>query len=184
MPENRVSFGLENVHYSLVTYTDDTPTYAPPVRIPGAVELTVDPKGETTDFFADNRLYYTSSTNQGYEGSLTIAEIPESFRIDVLKEIMDDISKTLTESSNSKPATIALMFQFDGDVKATRHVLYHCTVARPSVSSATKTEATEPQTKELSLVSAPRPDGVVKRSTTDETPAVTYDAWFTTVFDV
>ena len=185
MPENRVSFGLENVHYSVVTYVGDTPTYATPVPIPGAVEMSLDPKGETTDFYADNRLYYTSSSNQGYEGTLTIAEIPEAFRTDVLKEALDETSKVMTESSNTKPATIALLFQFDGDENNVKHVLYHVTVSRSGIGSATKTEATEVQTKELAMVAAPRPgDGVVKRSTTPDTPALTADAWFTTVFDV
>jgi phi13 family phage major tail protein len=185
MPENKVSFGLTNVHYATVTYTGDTPAYGTPTRIPGGVELTLDPKGETTDFYADNILYYSATANQGYEGALTIAEIPDSFKVEVLNEAIDDISKVITENSNAKPATIALMFEFDGDINATRHVLYHCTVARPPLGSTTKTEATEPNTKELSLVAAPRPsDGIVKRSTTPDTPALTYDAWFTAVHDV
>ena len=77
----------------------------------------------------------------------------------------------LTETTTSKSQKIAFMFEFDGDIKAVRHCLYYCTVTRPSLTSATKTESAEPQTQELTLISAPRPeDGVVKRSTTAETP--------------
>jgi phi13 family phage major tail protein len=184
MPENKVTFGLTNVHYSLITFTGDTPSYGTPTRIPGGVELTLEPKGESSDFFADNRLYHTTSSNQGYEGTLVLAEIPEIFRTEVLKEIIDETSKTIAESANAKPATIALLFEFDSDEKATRHVLYHCTVSRPTLGSTTNTDSTEVQTRELNLIAAPRPnDGVVKRSTTADTPDLTYDAWFTTVFD-
>ena len=75
------------------------------------------------------------------------------------------------------------MFEFDGDIKAVRHCLYYCTVTRPSLTSATKTESAEPQTQELALISAPRPeDGVVKRSTTPETPDLVYNAWYQNVY--
>ena len=38
--ENKVTYGLENVHYSLLTFGDGgAPTYATPVHIPGAVEM-------------------------------------------------------------------------------------------------------------------------------------------------
>ena len=62
-------------------------------------------------------------------------------------------------------------------------MLYNCTVARPSLTSATKTETAEPSTQELTLVAAPRPaDGIVKRSTLSDTPDPVYDAWYTAVY--
>jgi phi13 family phage major tail protein len=90
----------------------------------------------------------------------------------------------LTENSNNKPNKIAFMFEFDGDVRATRHVLYNCTVNRSGLSSATKTESAEPKPQELKLVAAPRTyDGIVKRSTTSDTPDAIYTAWYDTVYD-
>jgi phi13 family phage major tail protein len=185
MPENKVIFGLKNVHYSVVTYTDDVPTYAAPKRIRGAVELTIDPSGEQAKFFADDILYFTSSSNQGYEATLTLANLTEEFRTEVLGETLEPTDLVLSERADAKPKDIALLFEFDGDVKAVRHVLYHVSVSRPSLSSATKTETTEPSTLELAMTAAPRPsDSVVKRSTTDETPALVYDAWYTAVYDI
>jgi phi13 family phage major tail protein len=185
MPENKVVFGLKNAHYSVVTENaDGTYTYAPPVSLKGSTELSLDPKGDTNDFYADDVLYYTTVSNQGYEATLTVANISREFRIDVLGETLDATDNVLTENSNNKPNKIAFMFEFDGDVKAVRHVLYNCTVTRPGFSSATKTETAEPQTQELTLVAAPRSyDGIVKRSTTSDTPDATYDAWYTAVYD-
>jgi phi13 family phage major tail protein len=185
MPENKVVFGLKNAHYSVVTENEDgTYTYATPVALKGSTELALDPKGDTNDFYADDVLYYTTVSNQGYEAKLTIANISREFRIDVLGETLDATDSVLTENSNNKPNKIAFMFEFDGDVKATRHVLYNCTVTRPGFSSATKTETAEPQTQELTLVAAPRSyDGIVKRSTTSDTPDTTYDAWYTAVYN-
>ena len=47
-----------------------------PLPLKGAVEISLDPRGETTDFYADDILYYTTVTNQGYETTLTVANIP------------------------------------------------------------------------------------------------------------
>lgn len=185
MPENKVVFGLKNAHYSIVTENEDgTYTYAVPVSLKGSTELSLDPKGDTTDFYADDVLYYTTVSNQGYEATLTVANISREFRIDVLNETLDATDSVLTENSNTKPNKIAFMFEFDGDVRATRHVLYNCTVNRTGLSSATKTESAEPQTQELTLVAAPRSyDGIVKRSTTSDTPDAIYDGWYATVYN-
>ncbi|PEL13789.1 major tail protein [Bacillus sp. AFS017336] len=184
MAENKVVFGLKNAYYAIVTETGGIETYGTPVPFPGATALTLEPKGEQTDFYADDTLYYTASTNQGYDTKLTVANITDAFREDVLGEILDATDKTLTELSNAKPKRIAFMFEFDGDVKANRHVLYNCTVTRPGISSNTKTTSSEPGTTELSLVAAPRlSDGKVKTSTTTDTPALVYDAWYSAVYE-
>ena len=184
MADNRVVFGLRNAHYSIITEGEDgTVTYGVPVALKGAVEISLEPRGETTDFYADDILYYTTVSNQGYETTLTVANIPQEFRETVLGETLIATDNVLTETTTTKSKKIAFMFEFDGDLKAVRHCLYYCTVTRPSLTSATKTESAEPQTQELSLISAPRPeDGVVKRSTTPDTPDAVYNAWYSAVY--
>ena len=183
MSENKVRYGLKNVHYAVATEgADGKLTYDTPVRYPGAVSLNLDPRGETSEFYADDRVYYAVTVNNGYEGTYEAAELPIEFRTDVLG---DELSAdgVLTETNNAKPKTIALLFEFDGDVKATRHALYNVTVSRPGTSGATKTGSTEPTTQELSFVAAPTIDGIVKRSTTGSTEPAIYDAWYTALFE-
>lgn len=184
MPENKVVFGLKNAHYAVITEgVDGAYTYGVPTRFPGATSLALAPKGESTDFYADDVLYHTASTNQGYDTTFTVANITEAFRTEVLGEVLDEIDKVLTEVNTAKSKRIALMFEFDGDVKAVRHVLYNCSVARPGIAGNTKTTSSEPGTTELTLIAGPRPsDGKVKTSTTADTPTAIYDAWFTDVY--
>jgi phi13 family phage major tail protein len=183
--ENKVVFGLKNARYAVITEgTDGAYTYGAPVKFPGATALTLEPKGEQADFYADDILYYTSASNQGYDGTFTVANITEAFRKDVLGEELDAVDKVLSEKSSAKPKKIALLFEFDGDQKATRHVLYNVSVTRPGMGSATKSTSVEPGTTELTFVAAPRPeDELIKVSTTADTTAGVYDAWYTAVYE-
>ena len=185
MPENKVVYGLKNAHYSVITEGEDgvTHTYAVPVPLLGSTEITLEPKGEQSDFYADDTLFHTTVSNQGYTTTLSIANISKEFRTDVLGETLEGTDNVLTENANARPKKVAFMFEFDGDQKAVRHILYNCTIARPTITSATKTETAEPTPQELTLVAAPRPeDGIVKRSTTSDTPDGVYNAWFETVY--
>lgn len=185
MAENKVIYGLKNAHYAVITESEDgvTHTYGAPVPLLGSTEITLEPKGEQSDFYADDTLFHTTVSNQGYTTTLSIANISKEFRTDVLGETLEGTDNVLTENANARPKKVAFMFEFDGDIKSVRHILYNCTIARPTITSATKTETAEPTPQELTLVAAPRPlDGVVKRSTTSDTPEGVYDAWFDAVY--
>ena len=61
--ENKVRFGLSNVHVGTVTLSDGTPSFSIPKKYPGAVKLTMDAEGETNTLYADNIAYYVTNTN-------------------------------------------------------------------------------------------------------------------------
>lgn len=182
--DNKVTFGLKNTHYSVITESEDGIKYGTPTPIPGTVEISLDPRGDMSEFYADDILYYSAANNQGYDGTLIIANIPEQFAIDCLGELKDDSDMVITEKSNAAGKNFALMFEFDGDVKAVRHVLYNCSANRPTISSSTKTNTKEPNTNELSFVSSPRStDLAVKTKTTATTPKNIYDNWYKKVYE-
>lgn len=180
--KNKVKFNICSVHYALITVDEDGEvTFGTPVAMPGAVSLSLEPNGEPSNFYADGYAYYTISNNMGYEGDLELAMVPESFRTDVLKESLDDNS-VLVESANVETANFALLFEFDGDVKKIRHVLYNCSAARPNIESATNEEEIEVQTETLALTAAPLANGYVKARTGDSTTDTVYTGWYTSVY--
>ena len=61
----------------------------------------LDPRGDTTDFYADDILYYTT-VKSGYEATLTVANIPQEFRTDVLGETLERTDNVLTETHFNK----------------------------------------------------------------------------------
>lgn len=182
--ENKITFGLKNVHYAPFTVAAGVIAYETPIPLPGGIELSIEPRGDMTEFYADDVLYYSAANNQGYDGTLSIANIPEQFAIDALGEEKDSTDMVLTEKATSTGKPFALLFEFDGDVKATRHVLYNCNANRPTIGSSTKTNTAEPNANELTFVASPREtDLAVKTKTTLTTPANIYDAWYTKVYE-
>ena len=179
---SKVKFGLKNAHFAKITYSSGgSATYGTPVAMPGSVNLSLSPKGDATEFYADDGLYFTGSVNMGYSGTLEMALIPDSFKTEILGDVLDNTTKTLIENASAKPAHFALLFEVDTDVKARRVVMYDCVATRSAVGSQTKTQSTNPVTETLNLVCVPRADGIVKLQSTDTTPPATYDAWYDAV---
>ena len=185
---NKIKYGIKNVWYAVATIAaNGSATYSTPVALPGAVSLSLDPQGDTSPFYADNIVYYTSIANNGYEGDLELAKIPDDFLKDVLGYGVDG-NGALYEDANAAVVHFALMFQFEGDAHAKRHVLYNCTAARPSISGSTKEESIEPQTETLSITAttvynASYDKDVVKASVTP-TESTQYNAWTSAVYQV
>ena len=125
--ENKVEYGLRNAHYAIVTVDEVTNavTFGKPERLPGAVTLTMNASGDLIRFKADDLDYYTNPNNQGYEGTLTLARVPEKFRQEVLGEELTE-GGVLIEDADAQTKRFALLFEFQGDKKAIRHVMYYC----------------------------------------------------------
>ena len=85
----KVKFGFKNCYYATVTENEGVYTYGTPVRLAGAVSMSLDPSGDTTEFYADDTKYFSDENNNGYEGSLELAMIPDSFKKDILGENED-----------------------------------------------------------------------------------------------
>lgn len=150
---NKVQYGLKNVHYASVTVGTNTVTYGTPVAWPGAVNISLSAEGDTNDFYADNVKYFTAIANNGYSGDFESAMIPDSFKKDIMGETVGTGAKTgvYYEDASIQPKAFALLFQFEGDDHATRHVLYYCKASRPTLASQTTEETIEPVTETINL---------------------------------
>lgn len=184
---NKIKYGLKNVYYAVATLAaDNSATYDTPVALPGAVSLSMEAQGESTILHADNIDYWVGGGNSGYEGDLELALIPEDFKTDILGNV-EDSKGVLFEDVNAEAVHFALLFQFEGDQKATRHVLYNCTATRPSVSSSTKEDSVEPGTESLSLTAKSIYDenldkNIVKSESKADTDSTVYEGWFSSVY--
>ena len=185
---NKIKYGIKNVYYAVATIAaNGSATYSTPVALPGAVSLSMEAQGDQNTFYADNIAYFVSQANNGYQGDLELALIPDAFRKDILGEYETNNGKVLLEEMEANPAHFALLFQFEGDVNATRYCMYNCVASRPSAASQTKAESIDPQTETItvtatSVYNASLDKDIVRAKTGDSTTTAVYNGWFSTVY--
>lgn len=195
MANNKVKFGLKNVHYALVTETVVTTgadagktvsSYGTLKALAGAVSLSMSSSATKSVFRADNEDYYVSYGQGGYEGDLEVAKVNEDFLKDILGYVEDD-DNILVESGAAFKTTnyFALVFEFDGDQQATKHCLYKCSASRPNIASQTTGEggSTDPQTETVTITAVPRvdEDKYIHLQTQDTTSTAVVEAWYSAV---
>lgn len=178
---NKVTFGIKNLHYATFTVAGDgSVLYDTPVAVPGTVSIGLDQLGEMLEFYADDMLYFAGSENSGYQGPLEIAHVPDQFRIDIFGDTMSS-NGLLVENVEAQPRPVALLFEFSGDQRKRRVVLYNCSIQRPGIASSTNTNTKTVNTSSMQVTASPRPDGVVRAFTTDTTESDVYNSWYTSV---
>ncbi len=154
--KNKVKFGLSNVYIAKITANSSTGvTYDTPFKLPGAVNLTLDPEGESADFYGDNTKYFSEFANQGYSGSLEIAMINDEFRTQILGEKTDS-NGALIESTDDTISDFALGFQINGDKSNRKFWFYNVSAQRPSTAGQTIETSKEPTTDTLNITATAR----------------------------
>ena len=179
---NKVKFGLSNVHIAKITYgSNGAITYGTPFAVPGAVNLTLDPQGEESPFYADNTKYFNSFSNNGYSGSLEIALINDAFRTQILGETADT-NGVMFENKDDKVNDFALGFQIDGEASNRKYWFFNVTAQRPATSSQTLETSKTPVTDTLNITASARiTDGEVKCYADADSDA--YSTFFNSVYE-
>lgn len=182
---NKIKYGIRSVYYAVATAgTSGALTYSTPVAMPGAVSLSLAAEGESNPFYADDVIYFQSASNNGYSGTLELALIPDSFKTAVLCETTSNGNAVYVEHANQTPKEFALLFEFQGDEKATRHAMFRCTCSRPDVAGSTKEAGIEPQTETLNITAMPRINDFVVKASCPYSTGTTYSSWFNAVVTV
>lgn len=174
---DKVKFGIKNVHvFPITAITAGVPTYGEVINVPGAVSFSMGAQGDINKFYADNIVYYQSSANNGYEGDLTLALIPEEFYEKIFGQTPDE-NGVMTENASIEPKAFAMTFEEDGDQTGTKFVLYNCTATRPTKELQTIEDNKTPVTQALTVSAVPLQSGDVMSMTTSTTDAQVVEDW-------
>ena len=180
---NKVNFGLENVYYAKAT-DDGTGalTYGTPVAIKGAVDLNLDQSGDMTPWYADNGIFFTSVANNGYTGTLEVANLPDSFYIDIMGE-QTDTAGAIYETADAEPAEFALLYEVKGDAEKIRRCFYRCKAQRPANTAHTTEARTTPTTVTPNITAMPVISSHALKARCRDTDSC-YATWFTAVHTI
>lgn len=181
--ENKVQFNLKNVAYAVLTQTGGAASWDTPVKVPGAVTLTMDAEGEVTPFYADGIAYYQAIANGGYSGSLEMARYPDRMLRDIWGYVEEQTDHVITENVTVEPKAFALLYQIDGDADNQLYCLYNCSGTRPGIGGTTNTNTKEPQTQTSNISASALENGNVLARTTAQTPDSVRQAWYTKVYE-
>lgn len=181
----KITYGLKKLAYAVITEAEGgTITYGTPVLIPGARAISLSPVGEDTPVYADDVKYVTVTSNQGYEGDITVLGIPDSFATDVLGMVLD-ANGALIEGADDAKKNFALLGEFSSETaEKKRFVMYNCVAGRPELSGTTKEDTVEATEMAIPVTCSPATDtGDVKATIVGGVEADTaFDGWYNAVY--
>lgn len=180
---NKIKYGLRNVYYAL---TGEDGSYEVPKQITTATSISLKPANAELTAYGDDAQLIDKQINRGYTGSISFQVIPDEFLTDVLG-MTKDSNGGVIESADDKPHEAALLFEFQGDQSARRHVLYRVSFARPSIESESVSDKVSPKESSLDITIMPVVggdlDGKIKEHVDDTTETHTvYQSWYTQVY--
>ena len=174
MAENKVKYGLKNVHIAPITaenknYTaeeENAYTYGEWFAYPGAVSLTGSSKSTSTKFYADDTVYSETYTDNGYDLTFESARMIDEFCEKILNE------QDGRQKASNKPVAFALCGEFDGDKQKGRFIFWKCDISkRPDFTTKTNEDnGATPQTDTITATASPRVD-------TEDIKSVCYPDW-------
>lgn len=185
MSDTKITYGLKKLAYAKITTGEDGKiTYGTPKMMPGARAISLSPVGEDKPVYADDVNYVTLTSNQGYDGDVTVLGIPETFLTDILGMTKDE-NGAIVESENDVKTAFALLGEFSSETKdKKRFVLYNCAAGRPDFSGKTKEESPEETEYAIPLICSPASDtGNVKATIVGGAEENTaFDKWYDAVY--
>lgn len=177
---NKVKYGLRNVHLFEITDSGTKLTYGTPVPWRGATELTLDPNGDALEVHADDIIYDKEENNQGYTGKLTMLYLQPEIEA-LLFGNVENSDGVVVENADNHGSKVAVAFEFSGDKKHVRHILYNVAFSRAGDGSATKSDKIDAQTAEFEFSAMADPyDYKIKGKAAQG--SAKYDNWFTSVY--
>lgn len=197
----KVKFGLKNVYWHPLTEeTGEGGTiamsYGTPIRIPGAVNLTLDiNQSDSEPFYADDSVYYLlPGSDDGRTGNLEVALFPDEIKTAAMNYIKDNNGVVL-ETTITDLIYGALTFEISTDTKARRFVYYKVGLGKPSLSASTTAGSKTPQTETAAVNCLPttktftltKGDAtvvtpLVSSYTSEEVNTQAYESWNQTVY--
>ena len=128
MNKNKVEFGTSNFHMGLYT-VDETgkAKLEAPIHVPGMRALSLEAESEESKFFADDVVYYSDFTDNGFKGDLNMALFPDEFKTKFLNfaELADG---GVAQVKGMPAKNVYFAFEGKGDKEKRRHIFFNASL--------------------------------------------------------
>ena len=139
MPRNGF-FGVKNSHIAILKDEDEF-TYETPVKVPGTVEIKMEPSVETNTSYADNEPWIDKTQDNGGSGTISFYDTESTTELrklfaDLVGFDIDAKGRALGTSGKT-PKKFAFMCEQPGHVIGKRRCFLACQIKAPSMDSKT-----------------------------------------------
>lgn len=177
--------GLSHLHYAVLKSdtAGGTASYDEPVRIPGAIEVNINPNPSTETLFADDGPMETATTLGEIEVEINVADLPFEAQAVLLGHTLEN--GVLIRKSADSPPFVALGFRALKSNGKYRYVwLTKGKFSIPELSNRTKEDGIEFQTPSISasFVKRESDDIWIVQADEDAADFKGGSSWFTKVF--
>lgn len=149
--ENIVEFGISNLH--VCTYdvnSDGSVTMGTPIALPGSKSLSLEPDEEEQKFYADNTVYYSSFSDNGFTGSIEVAKFTDEFKTTFMNYVKL-ADGGVGQYKNKNRQNVCIMFECEGDAQNRRGILYNVSLGGIQRSYSTREGSKEPTTETMDI---------------------------------
>ena len=151
---DKMLFGFRNIYYAL--YNEVTDDYDTPVHIAGGVNLTLAANSSNSTFYADDSPYVSMYSNNGFTGTIDLANLDDDFLINVMGYEKDD-GGGLVQLSNSIAKSFALIFELTGtEGTIYRTIFYYCSIGISDYKQETIADSVVLSAKTLPITVTPK----------------------------
>lgn len=148
---NKIEFGISDLYFGTYTVSDlGVVTLGTPYHQAGAVNLSVESESESNSFYADNVVFWSGFSDNGFSGSIEVAKFDKDVKIDFLGYTELDDGGVAAVKGATKPS-VYIMFETQGDEAARRVIMYNCALGSIDREYATVEDSIEPATESMDI---------------------------------
>lgn len=178
MANNKVEFGISNLHVGTYSVADDgTVTLGAPYHQKGAKSFSPEQDSENNVFYADDIAYWSEYNEGPFEGDLEAALFDDAFKTQFLGYKLLT-NGGLANVKNAVKPNVYIAFEIKGDKEKRRAIFYNCSLGSIKRSYETIEDTKEPTTETLAVTcTGDNATGVTKATLKPADPG--YDTLFT-----
>lgn len=154
MANNKVEFGISNLHVGTYSVADDgTVTLGEPYHQRGAVSFSPEQDSSENNFYADDINYWSEYTEGPFAGNLVVALFDDDFKTQFLGYVRLTNGGLARVKGAIKPNAY-VAFEIKGDAEKRRAIFYNCSFGAITREHTTIEDTKTPNTETLPVTIA------------------------------